>query len=97
MYYNYYDYIILFYDKNGKVTCFDNDIKYITDRIYECFRGVFENIIFYVKEHSKTNTLQIYIEGYKKAWDFSIELNKKINGYAEEINRIIEYINKNTK
>lgn len=30
-------------------------------------------------------------------WDFSIELNKKINDYAEEINRIIEYINKNTK
>ena len=54
-----YDYEIDYYDINGNKTyCWNNDIKYITDRVYEYYRGVFERISFWVKEHTRTDTLQ---------------------------------------
>lgn len=92
------DYRINFYDIDGdEICCWNNDIKYITDRIYECYCGVFGDISFYVKEHKKTDTLHIHIEGYKRMWNLEIEIDKKINSLATEINRIIRFISENTK
>lgn len=93
-----YDYEIDYYNINGNKTyCWNNDIKYITDRVYEYYRGVFERISFWVKEHTRTDTLHISIEGYKKTWNLEVEIDKKIDSLATEINKIIRYINKKTK
>lgn len=92
------DYEINFYDIDGNETyCWNDDIEYITDRIYEHFRGVFEDIEFWVKKHRRTDTLNISIKGYKKTWHFSFEIDKEIKSLASEINNIARYISKNTK
>ena len=91
------DYKINYYDINGEKTyCWNRDIEYITDRIYENYKGVFEKISFRVKEHTKTDTLHIDIEGYKREWHLKYELDKSIKSLATEINEIIKYINENT-
>lgn len=76
--------------------CLNEDIKYITNRIYENYKGVFEEISFWVKEHTKTYTLHIDIEGYRREWNLKYELDKSIKSLATEINEIIKYINENT-
>ena len=91
------DYIISFYDMNGKeILCWDYKIKYITDCIHQRFFGVFEDIKFSVKEHTLTDTLHISIEGYRKNWNFVFELDKNIESLATEIDKITRYINENT-
>ena len=92
------DYKINYYDINGNETyCWNNDIEYITDRIYEHYCGVFEEISFWVKEHTRTDTLHIDIDGYKRVWHLEVEIDKKIDSLATEINEIVRYINKKTQ
>lgn len=69
------------------------DVEYISNRIDEIYRGVFENIAYRTEIHEKTYTLHIHIEGYKRTWKFSYELDKNILSLAAIINKIKEDIN----
>ena len=72
------------------------DVEYIINRVYEIYRGVFEDITFRTEIHERTYTLHIYIEGYKKNWSFFYEIDKEVNNIAEIINKIVEEISNRT-
>ncbi|MGN1327649.1 MAG: hypothetical protein ACI4VQ_06230 [Clostridia bacterium] len=70
-----------------------SDVEYISNRIDEIYRGIFEDITFKTEIHEKTYTLHIHIIGYAKTWDFFYELDKNIPSLASIINKIVEDIN----
>lgn len=87
------DYDISFYDISGDETfCWNKDIEYITDRIYEHYAGCFDDISFAVSERKRTDILRIHIKGYEVDYLFTYELDKNIKSLAREINRIIKLI-----
>lgn len=87
------DYEVNFFDIEGNKTyCWNKDIEYITDRIYEHYRGVFDDVSFMVEEHERTDTLRIFIKGYQVEYSFIYEIDKNIKSLAKEINRIIRFI-----
>lgn len=69
-----------------------SDVEYISNRIDEIYRGVFEDITFRTEIHEKTYTLHIHIEGYKRTWNFFYELDKNIQSLAAIINKIVKDI-----
>lgn len=87
------EYEISFYNISGEKTyCWNKDIEYIADRIYQDYMGVFDDISFIVSEREKTDILRIKIKGYTKNYLLMYELDKNIKSLAEEINQIRKII-----